>query len=82
MYLQNHNFSGNINARDNNEHSDDSDRDATEKEAIAMIETQQLEILGFLRWMHAVVREHGELRARLNPWNSESSCASMTLTNP
>ena len=29
-----------------------------------------------------VVREHGELRARLNPWNSESSCASMTPKNP
>ena len=32
---------------------------------LGSLETQQLEILGFLRWMHAVVREHVELRARL-----------------
>ena len=32
--------------------------------------------------MHAMIREHIELRARLNPWKSPSSCASMTPTNP
>jgi hypothetical protein len=39
---QNHNYS-NIDPADNN-FSDDDDRDATEKEAIMMIEAQQLEI--------------------------------------
>ena len=40
---QNHNYSGNIDPADNN-YSDDDDRDATEKEAIMMIEAQQIEI--------------------------------------
>ena len=46
---------------------------------LGSLETQQLELLGFLRWMHAVVREHVEHRASLNPWKSESSYAPMTL---
>ena len=46
---------------------------------LGSLETQQLEILGFLRWMHAVVREHVELRARLDPWKLASSYAPTTL---
>ena len=42
-------------------------------------ETKQLEILRFIRWMHAVVREHVELRARLDPWKLASSYAPTTL---
>ena len=42
---------------------------------LGSLETQQLEILGFLRWMHAVVREHVELGARLDPWKLAASYA-------
>ena len=48
-------------------------------EIFGSLETKQLEILGFLRWMHAVVREHVELRARLHPWKLASSYAPTTL---
>ena len=46
---------------------------------LGSLETQQLEILGFLRWMHAVVREHVELRARLDPWKPVASYLPVTL---
>ena len=50
-------------------------------EIFGSLETKQLGILGFLRWMHAVVREHVELRARLDPWKLAASYAPMTPTN-
>ena len=48
---------------------------------LGSLETQQLEILGFLLWMHVVAREHVELRARLDPWKLAASYAPMTPTN-
>ena len=49
---------------------------------LGSLETQQLEILGFLRWMHAVVREHVELRARLEVSiivRADDACESILL---
>ena len=48
-------------------------------EIFGSLETKQLEIPGFLHWMHAVVREHVELRARLESWKLASSYAPTTL---